>query len=126
MERGQGAAVKLDVQLDPRLAGLCARARLAGTVTTGDGGEARSVDVWLELTEQVKGFRHVARRTDAIRLHTGTVPPGHQLRFALRIPAEAPPSLETEWGSLVWTLVVRADRPRRPDARAEVELEILG
>ena len=118
--------MKLDVQLDPRLAGLCARARLAGTVTTGKGGEARSVDAWLELTEHVKGFRHVAARTDPIRLHTGAVPPGHQLRFALRIPPDALPSLTTEWGSLVWTLVVRADRPRRPDARAEVELEVLG
>ena len=118
--------MKLEVRLDPRLAGLCARARLAGTVTTGEGGEARSVDAWLELTEHSTGLRHVAERTDPIRLHTGAVPPGHQLRFALRIPPAAPPSLDTEWGSLVWTLVIRADRPPRPDARAEVVLEVLG
>ncbi len=118
--------MKLDVRLDPRLSGLCARARLAGTVATGAGGDARSVDAWLELTERSGGHRHVARRTEPLRLHDGAVPPGHELRFALRIPPDAVPSLETEWGSLAWTLVVRADRPGGPDARAEVALEILG
>jgi hypothetical protein len=117
--------VKLDVRLDPRLSGLCAGARLAGTVATGAGGDARSVDAWLELTEHASGHRHVARRTDPLRLHDGAVPPGHELRFALRIPPGAVPSLATEWGALVWTLVVRADRPGAPEARAEVVLEIL-
>jgi hypothetical protein len=66
----------------------------------------------------------VAARTDPIRLHEGRLPPGHTLRFALRIPPDALPSLETEWGALRWTLVVRAARALRPDVRAEVDLEV--
>ena len=115
----------LAVRLDPRLSGLCAGARLAGTVATGAGGDARGVEAWLELTEHAAGRRHVARRTAPLRLHDGPVPPGHDLRFVLRIPAGAQPSLTTDWGALVWTLVVRAERAGAPDARAELELEIL-
>jgi hypothetical protein len=117
--------VNLRIDVDPRLAGLRRGARLTGTVTTGAGGDARSVDAWLEFSETVPGFEHVAARTTPVRLHSGPVPPGHALSFALRLPPDALPSLETEWGALRWTLVVQVDRPLRPDVRAEVDLDVL-
>jgi hypothetical protein len=117
--------VNLRIDVAPRLAGLRRGARLTGTVTTGAGGDARSVDAWLEFSETVPGFEHVAARTTPVRLHSGPVPPGHALRFALRLPPDALPSLETEWGALRWTLVVQVDRPLRPDVRAEVDLDVL-
>jgi hypothetical protein len=46
------------------------------------------------------------------------------MRFALRLPADALPTLETEWGALRWTLVLRVDRALRPDVRVEHELEV--
>jgi hypothetical protein len=125
LDAGERAAVNLRIRMDTRLAGLRGGARLAGTVTIGAGGDARSVDAWLEFSESVKGFEHVAVRTALVRLHTGRVPPGQALRFALRLPAGALPSLDTEWGALRWTLVVRVDRPRRPDLRQEIDLEVL-
>ena len=116
--------MNLRIQLDPAF-GPCQRgSRLAGTVHAQDGGAARSVDAWLEFAEHAPEFRHVAARTDPVRLHDGPIPPGHTMRLALRIPPEALPSLETEWGALRWTLVVRVDRPLRPDVRAEVDLDV--
>jgi hypothetical protein len=117
--------VNLRIAIDGRLAGLRRGARIAGTVTTGEGGDARSVDAWLEFAEEVGAFRHVAARTAPVRLHDGPLPPGHALRLALRLPPDALPTLETEWGALRWALVVRVDRPRRPDVRAEVALDVL-
>ncbi|HTE60679.1 MAG TPA: hypothetical protein VK631_10050 [Solirubrobacteraceae bacterium] len=117
--------MNLRIDMDTRLAGLRRGARLAGTVATGAGGDARSVDVWLEFTETVLGFAHVATRTTPARLHDGPVPPGHALRFALRLPPAALPTLETEWGALRWTLVVRVDRPLEPDVRAEIHLDVV-
>jgi hypothetical protein len=117
--------VNLRIRIDTRLAGLRRGARLAGTVSTGEGGDARSVDAWLEFSESVPGFEYIAARTEPVRLHTGPLPPGHAVRFALRLPADALPSLETEWGALRWTLVVRVDRPRRRDVREEVDLDVL-
>jgi hypothetical protein len=122
--RGPGPAVNLRVMLDERLAGLRRGARIAGTVTTGEGGDARSVEAWLQFAEDVPGFHHVAGRTEPVRLHDGPLPPGHALRLALRLPADALPSLETEWGALRWTLVVRVDRPLRPDVRTELDLDV--
>ena len=118
--------MKLDVRLDPRLSGLCAGARLAGTVATGAGGDARSVDAWLELTEHAGGHRHVARRTDPLRLHHGAVPPGP--RAPLRAPDPARRGALARHG--VGRARLDARRPRRPaaarpDARAELVLEIL-
>jgi hypothetical protein len=117
--------VNLRIQMDARLAAVRRGARLAGSVTTGAGGSARSVDAWLEFSETVPGLEHVAARTEPVRLHTGPVPPGHALRFALRLPRDALPTLETEWGALRWTLVVRVDRPERPDVREEIALDVL-
>jgi hypothetical protein len=117
--------VNLRINLERRLAGLRRGARLTGTVTTGGGGDARSVDAWLEFSEHVPGFEHVAARTKPVRVHSGPVPPGHALRFALRLPPDALPSLDTEWGALRWTLVVRADRAHDPDVRAELGLDVL-
>lgn len=116
--------MKLRVELDPSLAGLQRGGRVAGTVHAGDGGAARSVEAWLEFVEHAGRFRHVAARTEPAPLHTGPVPPGHAMRFALRLPADALPTLETEWGALRWTLVVRVDRARRPDVRVEQDLEV--
>jgi hypothetical protein len=116
--------VKLRVEVDPSLAGFQRGSRVAGTVRVADGGDARSVDAWLEFAEALPAFHHVAARTGPVRLHTGAVPPGHALRFALRLPPDALPSLETEWGALRWTLVVRVDRPMRPDVRVECDLQV--
>jgi hypothetical protein len=116
--------VNLRVELDRQLAGLQRGRRISGTVRTTDGGAARAVDAWLEFAEHAPDFRHVAARTDPVRLHEGQLAPGDALRFALRIPSDALPSLETEWGALRWTLVVRVDRPLRPDVRVEHELEV--
>jgi hypothetical protein len=116
--------VNLRIELDPSLTGFQRGARVAGTVHAGDGGPARAVDVWLEMGEHAPDFRHVAVRTDPVRVHEGRLPPRHALRFALRLPRDALPSLETEWGALRWTLVVRVDRAPRPDVRAEVVLAV--
>ena len=116
--------MNLRIVLDPAFGPFQRGSRLAGTVHAQDGGAARSVDAWLEFAEYAPEFRHVAARTEPVRLHEGPVPAGHTLRLALRIPPDALPSLETEWGALRWTLVVRADRALRPDVRAEVEIEV--
>ena len=116
--------MNLRVELDPSLSGFQRGARVAGTVHAGDGGAARSVEAWLEFAEYAPEFRHVAARTTPVRLHDGRVPPGHAMRFALRLPADALPSLETEWGALRWTLVVRVDRALRPDVRVEQDLVV--
>jgi hypothetical protein len=116
--------VNLRIALEPQLAGLQRGRRLSGTVHTADGGAARAVDAWLEFAEHAPEFRHVAVRTDPVRLHEGPLARGHTLRFALRLPSDALPSLETEWGALRWTLVVRVDRALRPDVRAEVALDV--
>ena len=116
--------MNLRIELDPSLAALQRGGRVTGTVHTGEGGVVRSVDAWLEFTEHAPDFRHVAARTAPVRLHEGRLPSGHTLRVALRVPADALPSLETPWGALRWTLVVRADRALRPDVRAEVALEV--
>jgi hypothetical protein len=116
--------VKLRVELDPSLAGFQRGSRVAGTVLAGDGGAARAVEAWLEFVELAGRFRHVAARTDPVALHAGAVPPGHAMRFALRLPADALPTLETEWGALRWTLIVRVDRALRPDVRVEQDLAV--
>jgi hypothetical protein len=116
--------VNVRIELDPQLAALQRGRRLAGSVHTGDGGSARAVDAWLEFSEHAPDFRHVAVRTEPVRLHEGHLPPGHALRFAVRLPSDALPSLETEWGALRWTLVVRVDRALRPDVRSELVLEV--
>jgi hypothetical protein len=116
--------VNLRVELDPSLSGFQRGSRVAGTVHAGDGGAARAVEAWLEFAEHAPEFRHVAARTEPVRLHAGRLPPGHAMRFALRLPADALPTLETEWGALRWTLVVRVDRALRPDVRAERDIEV--
>ena len=116
--------MNLRIELDPSLSGFQRGTRVAGAVHTTDGGPARSVDVWLEFAEHAPERRHVAARTAAVRIHDGRVPPGHAMRFALRLPADALPSLETEWGALRWTLVARVDRPLRPDVRVEHDVVV--
>ena len=116
--------MNLRVELDHPLAGLQRGSRVAGVVLAGDGGAARAVEAWLEFVEHAGKFRLVAARTEAVEIHAGPVPPGHTMRFALRLPADALPTLETEWGALRWTLVVRVDRPLRPDVRAELDLDV--
>jgi hypothetical protein len=116
--------VKLRIELDSSFGALQRGSRVTATVHALDGGPARSVDAWLELVEHAPDFRHVATCTDPIRIHDGRIPPGHAMRLALRVPADALPSLETEWGALRWTLVVRVDRALRPDIREELDVEV--
>jgi hypothetical protein len=116
--------VNLRVELDLSLSGFQRGSRVAGTVHAGDGGPARAVEAWLEFVERAGRFRHVAARTEPVRIHAGPVPPGHTMRVALRLPADALPTLATEWGALCWTLVVRVDRALRRDVRVERDIDV--
>jgi hypothetical protein len=46
------------------------------------------------------------------------------VRFALPLPADAQPDLETDVGMLHWDLVISVDRPLRPDLVERVTLVV--
>jgi hypothetical protein len=97
---------------------------IAGDLIVIEGGPARATRAWLELVERV------GRRTKAGRVESETViadgPLAAEtvLRFALPLPADAQPDLETDVGMLHWDLVIAVDRPRRPDLVERVTLVV--
>ena len=80
----------------PAFSGLCAGARLAGPVATGHRRRRAPRRAWLELREHAQRAAVTSRAAPTpLCLHDGPVPPGHELRFVLRIPVGAQPTLTT-------------------------------
>ena len=97
---------------------------VGGDVVVIEGGPARTTRAWLELVERV------GRRTKAARVESETVIADGPLakeavvRFALPLPADAQPDLETDAGMLHWDVVISVDRPLRPDLAERVTLVV--
>jgi hypothetical protein len=97
---------------------------IGGDVVVIEGGPARTTRAWLELVERV-GRRTTAGRVESeIVIAEGPLAEDAVVRFALPLPADAQPDLETDVGMLHWDLVISVDRPLRPDLVERVTLVV--
>jgi hypothetical protein len=103
---------------------VTAGATVAGDVVVIEGGPARAARAWLELIERVGPRTKAGRRESEAVIADGDLVADAVLRFALPLPADAQPDLETDAGALHWDLVVAVDRPLRPDLVERVTLVV--
>jgi hypothetical protein len=97
---------------------------VAGDIIVVEGGPARATRAWLELVERVGARMKAGRVESEALIAEGELAPDSVLRFALPLPADAEPDLETDVGGLHWDLVVAVDRPLRPDLVERVTLVV--
>jgi len=93
-----------------------------GEVVVLDGGRSRGAAIELRFVERSLPFEHVAFATEPVQLTDEELATGAVLPFALALPAEALPTVQTEHGSLIWELRVAVDVPLMPDFDERLEL----
>lgn len=103
---------------------LAPGAAVAGRVVVEDGGSVRSLSVRLAFVERTKDFDKVAREAETAVLAEGELADGAALPFALRLPGDALPQVETAHARIGWEVRARADRPG-PDPTADRPVELL-
>ena len=111
------------VRVDLHSAAVDPGETVRGEVVVLDGGDARGVTARLEFREHAGPFARAARAEAETRIG-GALETGDVLTFSLALPPDALPAVETEVGGVRWDLVIRVDRPLRPDLEERVPLVV--
>lgn len=103
--------MKLEVHLDRDRYGP--GDTVSGSVLVLEGGASKQLDVSLEFREEAEGYDDTPRRVPGGRLHAGDLTTGASYEFAIALPEDALPNLQTDHGKLWWEVDAHSDERGR-------------
>ena len=112
----------MKLRIDLRQAGFVPGDRVAGEVVVLEGGRSRRATIELRFVERSRRFEHVAYSSGPATLADEELATGDVLAFELVLPERAPPSVYTEYASLLWELLATVDVPLLPDHKERLEI----
>ena len=83
---------------------------VTGTVLVPQGGDSRSLEVFVHYYEQTRDYKEAALTGRTGPLHRGDLPAGLRLPFRIQLPPEAPPPYRYRSGHLFWEVDAKSDQ----------------
>jgi hypothetical protein len=84
-----------------------------GKVVAVEGGNSRSLELWLDYREKTKDYDEVGATVEHPTLNEGPITDGALFDFALTLPVDGYPNYKSEHGELWWELHVKSDEAGR-------------
>lgn len=99
---------------------------LRGRVVVAEGGTCRLLEVAIRLCERSRDYAEETVFAHAILTREGERRDGESFPFALPVPVQAGPPVNTEWGGLNWEVRARADMALKRDPEVRQGLPLTG
>ena len=83
--------------------------QITGTVTVVEGGDSRSLEVFLNCQDNTSDYSGTSFSEGTGHLHEGDLETGQGFEFTLQVPADAVPSFRTPHGVVYWEVDAKSD-----------------
>ncbi len=100
------------------------RGSVSGVVAFTEPARVRSLEAFVSYGEHTAQFSHVLMWLRSGPLAEGEIAAGTEIPFSVELPERPYAAVSTQWGTLGWELVVKADIPKRKDVQQATPLQL--